>query len=275
MAVLTSARLYFRAKANIMKIGVGRHVYGLAAIAFGVITLVWHDFNDWQQIRALGNFPHREILVYLAAAIEILGGIAVQGRRTTRAGALALGAMYLIFALLWIPFIVATPKIYDRWGNFFEQFSIVSGALIVYASSDRNESAGKMARTGYIFFGICVISFALEQLFYLSGTAGFVPKWIPPGQMFWAITTTIAFALAAIALLSRHLALLASRLLTAMIIGFGLLVWLPALFADPHKLTNWAGNAQNLAIAGSAWIVADFLRSLAAWGFESVPSHVR
>lgn len=60
-------------------------------------------------------------------------------------------------------------------------------------------------------------------------------------------------------LLSGGSALLASRLLTAMIIGFGLLVWLPAPFADPHKLINWAGNAQNLAIAGAAWIVADFL----------------
>jgi uncharacterized membrane protein YphA (DoxX/SURF4 family) len=77
--------------------------------------------------------------------------------------------------------------------------------------------------------------------------------------MFWAITTTIALALAAIAMLSGRSALLASRLLTTMLIGFGLLVWLPAPFADPHKLINWAGNAQNLAITGAAWIVADFL----------------
>jgi uncharacterized membrane protein YphA (DoxX/SURF4 family) len=104
-----------------------------------------------------------------------------------------------------------------------------------------------------------VVSFTLEQLIYLSGTAGFVPKWIPGGQMFWAIATTIAFALAAIALLSGRYALPASRLLTVMLVGFGLLVWLPAPFADPHQLLNWAGNAQNLAITGAAWIVADFL----------------
>jgi hypothetical protein len=36
------------------RIYLGRHVYGLAAVAFGIITLVWHDFNNWQQIRALG-----------------------------------------------------------------------------------------------------------------------------------------------------------------------------------------------------------------------------
>jgi uncharacterized membrane protein YphA (DoxX/SURF4 family) len=243
----------------------GRHVYGLAAIAFGIITLVWHDFNGWQQIRALGNVPHREILVYLAVAVELFGGIAIQWPGTARAGALALGSLYLIFALLWVPHIVATPQIYDRWGNFFEQFSLVSGALIVYGSARQNNSprAARLAQIGYICFGICVVSFTLEQLFYLSGTASFVPKWIPPGQMFWAITTTIAMALAAIALLSRRSALLASRLLTAMLVGFGLLVWLPAPFADPHKLISWAGNAQNLAITGAAWIVADFLQGVA------------
>jgi hypothetical protein len=233
----------------------------LAAVGFGVITLVWHDFNNWQQIRALGNIPHHGILVYLAAAIELFGGIAIQWPRTARAGAFALGTLYLIFALLWVPHIIATPQVYDPWGNFFEQFSLVSGALIVYGSVMQNDSVrtAKAAEIGYIGFGICVVSFTLEQLFYLSGTASFVPKWIPPGQMFWAITTTIALALAAVALLSRRSALLASQLLTAMLIGFGLLVWLPAPFADPHKLINWAGNAQNLAITGAAWIVTDFL----------------
>jgi len=112
---------------------------------------------------------------------------------------------------------------------------------------------------GYYSFGICVVSFALEQLFYLSATASLVPKWIPPGQMFWAMATTAAFALAAIALLTGFMARLASRLTTAMIVGFGLLVWLPALFANPHSFLNWAEGTETLAIAASAWIVADFL----------------
>lgn len=243
------------------RISLGRHVYGLAAVVFGIITLVWRDFNTWQQIQVLGNISHRDILVYIAAAIEIFGGMAIQWPGTARVGALALGFIYLIFGLFSAPRIVAQPLVYDHWGLFFEQFSQVAGALIVYASFGLGDSerSVRVARLGYIFFGICVISFTLEQLFYLSATAAFVPKWIPPGQMFWAITTTVAFALAAIALLSGRPALLASRLLTAMIIGFGLLVWLPAPFRDPHQLFNWAGNAQNLSIAGAAWIVADLL----------------
>jgi hypothetical protein len=240
----------------------GRHVFGVAAIAFGVIALVWHDFNaPWQQIRVFGNIPHREVLVHLAAAIFLFGGFAIQWSRTARIGALALGAGYLFFALMWVPIIVGEPKVYDRYGNFFEQFSLVSGALIVYAGFARGgpKSAARLARIGYCGFAVCVVSFTLEQLFYLSGTASFVPKWIPPGQMFWAVATTIFFALAAIALFSGRSALLASRLLTAMLVGFALLVWLPALFASPHQLISWAGNAQNLAITGAAWIVMDYL----------------
>jgi uncharacterized membrane protein YphA (DoxX/SURF4 family) len=247
------------------RLSLGRHVFGIAAIAFGVIALVWRDFNaPWQQIRLFGDVPHREILVYLAAAIFLFGGIAIQWSRTARAGALALGAIFLFFALMWVPAIITEPKVYDRYGNFFEQFSLVSGALIVYGTFARDPKSGsRLARIGYFCFALCVVSFTLEQLFYLSGTASFVPKWIPPGQMFWAIATTIFFALAAVALFSGRLALLASRLLVAMLVGFGLLVWLPAPFANPHQLISWAGNAQNLAITGAAWIVTDYLSETA------------
>ena len=243
-----------------MRLYLGRHVYGLAAIIFGIVTLGWRDFTTWQQ-----NIPRGVIVVYLVAALELVGGVAIQWPKTARAGAIALGINYTVFALSWVPRIVKEPLVYDRWGNFFEQLSIVSGAMIVYAWTSRDDSGrpAKISRMGYLFFGICVISFTLEQLFYLSATASFVPKWIPPGQMFWAITTTVAFALAAIALLSGHAALLASRLLTLMLVGFALLVWLPTLFADAHKLFSWAGNAQNLAITGAAWVVADFLTNSA------------
>jgi hypothetical protein len=47
---------------------------------FFLASSLWSGmtFNNWQQIRALGNVPHREILMYIAAAIEIFGGLAIQ-----------------------------------------------------------------------------------------------------------------------------------------------------------------------------------------------------
>lgn len=253
-----------------MKLHFGRHIYGLGAIAFGVITLFWH------QIHSLGNISHPEILVYFVGVVELIGGIAIQWQRTERFGALTLIAVYFIFTLYLVPPIIQMPLAYTNWGNFFEEFSIVLGGVIVFASTIRNdlERAAKIKRAAYRCFGICVISYALYQLFYLSYTADLVPKWIPPGQMFWAVTTTIAFALAAFAIISGRSAYLASRLLMSMFICFSLFVWLPASLIDPYELSNWVRNAETLAVAGSVWVLADFLSqqkiSPVKWSFDKV-----
>jgi hypothetical protein len=228
----------------------GRHVFGVAALAFGVITLAWHDYNDSHQFR---------YIVYSASAALIFGGAAIQFRRTAKTGAAVLGAAYLVFALLCVPGIVATPKIYNSWGNFFEQFSLLTGAAIVYARLSSAWSRETLNRIGRILLGICVASFTLEQAIYLDATAKLVPKWLPPSQMFWAVTTTALFALAAVALLTNRMALFATRLLTMMLVIFGLLVWVPLLLSDPHNHTNWDENAETFAIAGAAWILADLL----------------
>lgn len=226
----------------------GRHVFGVAALVFGVITLAWQSYNGW-------HLP--VYVVYLAAAAEICGGIALQFARTAKSGAMVLGAIYLAFALECVPRIAAKPQIYNNWGNFFEQLCLVSGAAIVYthlSSAWRRETACRMGR---ILLGMCSASFALEQAFYLAATASLVPKWIPPNAMFWAVATTILFALATVALLANRVALLATRLLALMLVLFGLLVWVPALVADSRNAGNWGEFAETIAIAGTAWILAD------------------
>jgi hypothetical protein len=228
----------------------GRHVFGVASLAAGVIILAWHEYNDWH--------PPRYI-VYAAAAALIFGGAAIQFRRTAKTGAAVLGAVYLIFALQCVPGIVAKPKIYNSWGNFFEQFSLVTGAAILYARWPSAGSPETLNRIGRILLGLCAASFALEQAFYLHATASLVPKWIPPSQMFWAVTTSVLLALAAVALLANRMALLATRLLTLMLVLFGLLVWVPLVLSDPHSRTNWSEIAETFAIAGAAWILADVL----------------
>jgi hypothetical protein len=226
-------------------------VFGLAAVLFGTCGFVWTDVNLWKEIAPFGNIPHAEILLHLTSALTIAGGVAIQIPRTVRAGALLLGVLYLFITLLWLPHYLVKPLAFDYVPAISEEFSLVCAALIVYG--------GRFTRAGYYGFAICVILFALAQVVYLQYTASLVPKWIPPGQIFWTNATTIFFALAAIALLIDRYALLASRLLTAMVVGFGLLIWVPACLTNPHKLSNWTELATNFGIAGAAWIVADYL----------------
>ncbi len=232
----------------------GRYVFGAAALASGVIALAWHDNNHSHSLR---------YIVYAASAALICGGAAIQFRRTSKTGAVVLLAAYIVFALLCVPGMVAAPRIYNSWGNFFEQFSLLTGAAIAYArlssTSSRVGSRTTLPRIGRILLGICAASFALEQAFYLAATAQLVPKWVPPNPMFWAVATTIAFALAALALLTNQMALLAARLLTIMLVSFGLLVWVPLILSNPRSHTNWSENAETFEIAGAVWILADLL----------------
>jgi hypothetical protein len=232
------------------RLDLGRHVFGVAALAAGLITLAWHDYNDWPQLR---------YLVYAAAAAQIFGGAAIQFRLSAKTGAAVLVAAYLVFVLLCVPPIVAAPRIYNSWGNFFEQFSLLTGAAIVYAGSSSLWSRETLHRIGRILLSVCTVSFTLEQAFYLDATANLVPKWVPPSQMFWAVATTVLFALAGVALLTNRMALLAARLLTMMLVIFGLLVWVPLLLSDHHSHANWDETAETFAIAGVVWLLADVL----------------
>lgn len=244
-----------------MKIPLGRHVLGLAAVLIGIFTIIWPNFYGVPQIAATLKIANHGLLASFVAAIEIFGGAAIQWRASARAGAFAIGGIFFLFAAFMLPHVVARPKVFGYWDGFFEPLSQALGALIVWAtvSSGGSKQSSKIARFGCKAFGVCLVSFTLAQVVYFAHTAELVPKWLPPGQKFWAIATTVAFALAALAFLAGRVDLLASRLLTAMILGFWVLVWLPISFATPHSMENWAENVVTLSVAGAAWVFADYL----------------
>ena len=235
----------------------GRHVFGAATLALGAITLAWHNYRDWEQLRYILNAASGPVFLYVVAVAQIFGGGAILYRRTSGTGAVAAGVVNLVFALLCVPRIVSTPQVYDSWGNFFEQFSLATGAALIYARFSSKWAPETVNRMGCISLGICAASFALEQAFYLKATADLVPKWLQPGPMFWATATTAAFALASLAMIANRGALLAVRLLAIMIGSFGLLVWIPILISHPRSHVNWSETAETFAIAGTAWILAD------------------
>jgi uncharacterized membrane protein YphA (DoxX/SURF4 family) len=241
----------------------GVYAYAFGAVALGLIGLSWGDFaGNWQLVGP--GVPGRTALAYLAAVCELAGGLALFWPRCAGAGAALLTVLYSIFTLLWIPRALAAPRIYDSWGNVFEELSAVIAGLVLCASLAPRGSA--FARTEPLInrsYAICVISFGVDHVVYFSGLPAWVPKWIPPGQLFWAATTTVCFFLAAGAILIGVLSPLASRLLTVMIMGFELLLWLPKLFAAPHDHFTWAANGVATSLAGACWVVSDSIANTA------------
>jgi uncharacterized membrane protein YphA (DoxX/SURF4 family) len=236
----------------------GRIVFGASAVLFGVLALMWHDPDTWQNVYQVWRLPFGAIIAIALMIAQIAGGIAMQFPRTARLASIVLTIVYLCFSLACIPGIISASNIYDRTGgSFFIFFSLVCGAIALYAATEANAArAVALGRWARIGLGVCAISFTLEQIFLLRDTASLVPKWIPPNQMFWAILTTIAFALAAIAILINRKARLAAGLMTLMLALFGLIVWAPRLVAHPPVHFFWSEFALNFLITGACWMVA-------------------
>ena len=240
----------------------GRIVFVGPAVLFGIIALMWHDSDTWQNLQHIWSLPFGTIIGECLMAAQVAGGFGMLYPRTVRWASVVLCIVYLCFSLACVPDIIAPANIYDKYGgSFFLFFSLLCGSVALYAATETDAARavvfGRLARLG---LGVCAISFTLGQLLLLRETAHLVPKWIPPSQMFWAILTTIAFALAAIAILLNRQARLAIRMMTLMLALFGVLVWVPHLIAHLQAHFNWSECVLTFLTTGAASMVAD-LRS--------------
>ena len=179
-------------------------------------------------------------------------------------GALTLTIVYSVFTLIWVPRAFVNLGNFDPIGNVFEEFSLVAAGLVLCAIfSPAGSSLARRRHFFVLLFGVCPISFGIVHIVDMPGLLGAIPGWLPPTRMFWAYATTLGFFGAAVAILTGIMAPLAARLLTAEIVIFELLYWIPNLRAQPGNHFNWAGNAISIAIAGASWVVSDSISAAA------------
>lgn len=235
----------------------GRILFGASAALFGVIALMWRDSDTWQSLHRILKLPFGAVAGACLMIALIAGGIGIAFPRTVRPASILLVVVYALFSLVCIPGIVAAPKVFGEYDGFFEQFSLLCGALALYVVANAKLRSPALSRAARIGFGLSIVAFTLAQVFYFKLTVDLVPTWIPPNRAFWAILTTIAFAFAALATLVNLRARLALRLMTLMVALFGVLVWVPLLATHPESHGNWSEFALNFLIAGAAWVVAE------------------
>lgn len=238
----------------------GWRVFGAGVAALGLACLAFRDFDSGQPVAK--DFPARTVLACAVGALMVVTAAAIEWRRTTVWGAAALTTYYTVFVLLLMqgPLLLSGYGVYGTYEGIAMQLAIAS-ALIVYAATAQIDSALSLRLTqiGRKAFAVCSLIWGGAHFMYMNLTAPLVPKWLPPGQVFWGYVTGVCFIAAGLAILTGIQARLAAILLTIMIASFGLLANGPMLVADPSSHFNWTESALNLALIGAAWVVADSL----------------
>ena len=95
-------------------------------------------------------------------------------------------------------------------------------------------------------FAICCIGFVLAYPSNIQDHVVYVPKWLPPGSVFW-VATGICFVLAGVAILTGILDVLAAWLLGLMFLTFNLTILPSFIFTDPHNHAAWGDKRLQFA----------------------------
>ena len=239
----------------------GQRVYSLGVMAIALASLAFGTFDPGQPVPK--GFPARTVLAYTVGIFMLVAAAGIQWRRTVALSSAALTAYYTLIVVILMNgrLLLTDYREFGTYSGIAEQLAIAVGALIVYAATASIDMslAARLKRLGQLAFGICALLFGGAHFVYMNLTAPLVPKWLPPTQEFWGYATGVGFIAAGIAILTGIQARLAAILLTAMLASFALLVHAPMLLAAPSNHTNWTELAENIAIFGAAWVVADSL----------------
>ena len=238
----------------------GWRVYGVGVAALGLACLTFGDFDPGS--RCPKTFPCVPPWPIPRVAHGCRGG----GHRMAPNHRLGCRGADRLLRFLCPPadngrLLLNGYAVYGTYEGIAMQLAIAASALILYANSSQinTELVARLSRLGKIAFGICCLVWGGAHFVYMNLTAPLVPKWLPPGQVFWGYVTGVCFIAAGVAILVGIKARLAAILLTIMIASFGLLANGPMLVADPSSHWNWTESTLNLALIGAAWVVADSL----------------
>jgi uncharacterized membrane protein YphA (DoxX/SURF4 family) len=238
-------------------------VAGLAVsnLSYGNFAPIWQPFPAW--------IPWREAWVYGAGVVMLIASAGLLMVRAARPSLVAIA----LYQCLWIASLAATvigePLRIECWNVVAEALAPLLGAWILcsllrrQSDSDRlpfyaTENALNAAR---IIFGLACITYGFTHFAYAAFTAAMVPSWLP-GRLEFAYLTGMGHIAAGLGIALGVVPRLAATLEAIMMSLFGLLVWLPSVFAQPSpewastRRIQWSGLLVTFLLAASAWTVA-------------------
>jgi len=249
--------------------GAGHIVFAAAMIWLGAMGLSKGDFVQvWQPVP--GWVPAREPLAYFCAFISLASGIGLLWRRTAPVASrmLFLSLMVWLLVLRLPNLFFETPVVLVAW-TFGSTAVVVAAAWVLYVwfAGDRDrQRLGFVAddrgmRIARSLYGLSLVPFGLAHFMYLDATTVLIPHWLP-WHVAWAYFTGAAFIAAGLAVTVGVFARLAAALSTLQLGLFGLIVWVPRVWAGAVNDFQWGEFVVTCALTAGAWVVADSYRGV-------------
>jgi uncharacterized membrane protein len=228
---------------------------GILALIYGDFALVWQPVSPW--------VPGRTALAYASGVLMLLCGVTLFFQPAAKYSIRVLLPYLKIWVLLKVPALIVAPQVEGVWLGIGELTMLLAGGWTLFAMlADLPErwrfrlTAGESAvRGAQILFAISLIPVGLSHLMYVKETAAYVPAWLPY-PVGWAYLTGIGQMACGIGLLFRIFPRAAAVSEAAMLTIFTLLVWVPAIIAEPHARLPWTAFFISWIIAAGAWVVA-------------------
>lgn len=228
---------------------------GILGLIYGDFALVWQPVAPW--------IPGRTALAYASGILMLVTGIGLLFRATSKWAVRILFPYLIVWALLKVPALLIAPQIEGVWLGFGELAMLLSGGWMLFARlADLSEGSHLAFATGdrgiriaRILFGVFVIPVGLSHLFYTDATVHLVPAWLPFG-IGWAYLTGVGQIASGFGLLFSVFPRVAATAEAVMVSLFTLLIWAPAIAAEPKARMPWTAFFISWTIAAAAWTVA-------------------
>jgi uncharacterized membrane protein len=227
---------------------------GVLALIFGDFALVWQPVPEW--------VPGRTALAYGAGLIMLLGGIGLLFRSTAVLAIRILFPYLIAWVLLKVPALLVTTQSEEAWLGEGELAVLLAGGWVLFVRlAGIGENSIRIAR---VLFAVSLIPIGLSHFIYREATAELVPAWLP-FRTGWAYLTGAGQMACGVRVLFSIYPRVAAWAEAGMLSSFTLLVWVPAILAEPAKRLPWTAFFISWAITSGAWLVASNTTDRSLW----------
>lgn len=169
----------------------------------------------------------------------------------------------LIWTLTRVPAVLADPLREISWFAVGEVGALCAAALVLFSWLSEPGTGSKLRRvtiaygvTGArILTGFSLVTFGLSHFFeFAARTVSLVPAWLPY-RTAWADLAGAGQVAAGLGVLFSFYPRLAAAAEAGMLTLFTILVWIPAVIANPGLQSNWAEFLVTWALAAACWVV--------------------